>query len=123
LTSFWAKASTPERRELIHRGIYQTTGSPDATEQWQHDGESEPQDENQAYAKLEEVRKPVFTGAEDQQIRLIFERLITSHYLSPDLIRLLTAANLICEKRPAIVLRVVAEGARQKLRQRRSRER
>jgi integrase len=31
---------------------------------------------------------------------------MTTHYSSPDLIRLLDAANLLCEKRPATVLRV-----------------
>ena len=35
---------------------------------------------------------------------------ITTHYSSPDLIRLLDAANLLCEKRPATVLRVAVGG-------------
>ncbi len=33
---------------------------------------------------------------------------ITTHYSSPDLIRLLEAANKLCERRPATVLRVAA---------------
>ena len=33
---------------------------------------------------------------------------MTTHYSSPDLIRLLDAANLLCDKRPATVLRVAA---------------
>jgi integrase len=40
---------------------------------------------------------------------------ITTHYSSPDLIRLLSAANLLCEKRPATVLRVATGGIRKKL--------
>jgi hypothetical protein len=40
---------------------------------------------------------------------------ITTHYSSPDLIRLLDAANLLCEKRPATVLRVAVGGVRKKL--------
>ena len=40
---------------------------------------------------------------------------ITTHYSSPDLIRLLSAANLLCEKRPATVLRVASGGVRKKL--------
>lgn len=40
---------------------------------------------------------------------------ITTHYSSPDLIRLLSAANLLCEKRPATVLRVANGGIRKKL--------
>ena len=40
---------------------------------------------------------------------------ITTHYSSPDLIRLLTAASLICEKRPATVLRVAADGVKKNL--------
>jgi len=40
---------------------------------------------------------------------------ITTHYSSPDLIRLLDAANVLCEKRPATVLRVAAESVRRKL--------
>ena len=40
---------------------------------------------------------------------------ITTHYSSPDLIRLLDAADLLCEKRPATVLRVATGGVRKKL--------
>jgi len=40
---------------------------------------------------------------------------ITTHYSSPDLIRLLDAANVLCEKRPATVLRVAVGGVRKKL--------
>jgi integrase len=40
---------------------------------------------------------------------------ITTHYSSPDLIRLLSAANLLCEKRPATILRVATGGIRKKL--------
>jgi hypothetical protein len=65
-TSFWAKASTPEKREPIHLGIYRTTGLLDAIEQWQHGGESELLEENQAYVNLEEVRKPVSAGAQER---------------------------------------------------------
>ncbi len=39
---------------------------------------------------------------------------ITTHYSSPDLIRLLDAANLLCEKRPATVLRVAVGGNHKK---------
>ncbi len=35
---------------------------------------------------------------------------ITTHYSSPDLVRLLDAANLLCEKGPATVLRVAVGG-------------
>ena len=40
---------------------------------------------------------------------------ITTHYSSPDLIRLLSAANLLCKKRPATILRVATVGIRKKL--------
>jgi len=40
---------------------------------------------------------------------------ITTHYSSPDLIRLLDAANVLCEKRPATVLRVAVGGVGEKL--------
>ena len=40
---------------------------------------------------------------------------ITTHYSSPDLVRLLEAANVLCEKRPATVLRVAVGGVRNKL--------
>jgi len=40
---------------------------------------------------------------------------ITTHYSSPDLIRLLGAAEVLCEKRPATVLRVAVGSVRQKL--------
>ena len=36
---------------------------------------------------------------------------ITTHYSSPDLVRLLEAANVLCEKRPATVLRVAVGGS------------
>ncbi len=48
-------------------------------------------------------------GFEDRQDLLGHKSArITTHYSSPDLIRLLSAANLLCEKRPATVLRVAA---------------
>ncbi len=40
---------------------------------------------------------------------------ITTHYSSPDLIRLFGAAEVLCEKRPATVLRVAVGGFRKKL--------
>ena len=40
---------------------------------------------------------------------------ITTHYSSPDLIRLREAANLLCDKRPATVLRVAAGDANAKV--------
>ena len=40
---------------------------------------------------------------------------ITTYYSSPDLVRLLEAANVLCEKRPATVLRVAAGSVRRKL--------
>jgi hypothetical protein len=39
---------------------------------------------------------------------------ITTHYSSPDLIRLIDAANVLCKKRPATVLRVAAAGVDEK---------
>jgi len=39
---------------------------------------------------------------------------ITTHYSSPDLIRLLEAANKLCERRPATVLRVATEDKHRK---------
>jgi len=40
---------------------------------------------------------------------------ITTHYSSPDLVRLLEAADVLCEKRPATVLRVAVGGVDKKL--------
>ena len=40
---------------------------------------------------------------------------ITTHYSSPDLIRLREAANLLCDKRPATVLRVAAGASKSQL--------
>jgi integrase len=55
-------------------------------------------------------------GFEDRQDLLGHKSVrITTHYSSPDLIRLLSAANLLCEKRPATVLRVATGGIRKKL--------
>ena len=39
---------------------------------------------------------------------------ITTHYLAPDLIRLLDAVNMLCEKRPATVFRVAGGEGREK---------
>jgi hypothetical protein len=54
-------------------------------------------------------------GFEDRQDLLGHKSArITTHYSSPDLIRLLEAATKLCEKRPATVLRVAAGEGRKK---------
>jgi integrase len=40
---------------------------------------------------------------------------MTTHYSSPNWVRLLEVANVLCEKRPATVLRVAAGTVRKKL--------